>query len=294
MKYNPLLMNYDQVYREIRGVFICAYTIDASAAIPFVKYLFTYNSAGQLTFPKLEYNANGIDCEIMTCEANMMLQFQFKITGSIFKGYDIQDANVYLFFGLDCKLQQPPNSRFCLIDEIVNTRNCFGNPIVTQFFRSDMMYLYDDDGRKYENPVAGYRFSDNLSFDYTFGVSKSDSLSLLGPHYYFTDYANAVSNGTSVVRFALFLGSTLVKLNYPEDSIDESLVKLQRLEDQTLDRKYECLTMRISDHDGLWTETYDSVFVGRVELDDGQILRNAPFLVVKKYDQFVTLDYEKN
>ena len=85
-----------------------------------------------------------------------------------------------------------------------------------------------------------------------------------------------------------------VKLNYPEDPIDESEIKLQRLEDDTLERKYECLTMRLSDHDGLWSETYDSVFVGRVELDDGSILRNAPVIVVKKYDQFVAIDYKKN
>ncbi len=294
MNYNLLLMNYDQVYREFQKVFVCAYTINTSGPIPFLEYLFEYNSVNQLTFPQLEYNAIGIDCDQLSRVATDMLQTKFKLDNPSFKGYDIQDANVYLFFVLDCKLQQAPNSRFCLIDEIVNTRSCFGSSIVTQFFRSDMMYLYDDDGRKYEIPVAGYRFSDNLSFDSTFGVPKSDSLSLLGPYYYFTDYANAINNGTSVVRFALFLGSTLVKLNYPEDSIDESLVKMKMLEDETFERKYECLTMRISDHDGIWAETYDSVFVGKVELDDGQILRNAPFIVVKKYDQFTVIDYEKN
>jgi hypothetical protein len=223
-----------------------------------------------------------------------MLQNDFKLDSIQFKGYDLQDSNVHLFFDVTCKLQQAPNAKFCLIDEIFNTRGCFGHPIVTQIFRKEMMYLYDDNGRKYENPVAGYRFSENMSFETTFGVPMSDSLSLLGPYYYFTDYTNARSNGSSVIRFALFLGSTLVKLNYPEDPIDESEIKLKRLEDDTLERKYECFTMRISDHDGLWAETYDSVFVGKVELDDGSILRNAPFIVVKKYDQIVAIDYEKN
>ena len=194
MKYNIPLLNYDQVYREIRGVFVCAYTIDTSGTVPFIKYLFTYNSAGQLTFPKLQCSAIGIDCDSMKCEAAMMLQFHFKIDNATFKGYDIQDSNVYLFFDINCKLEVP-NARFCLIDEIVNTRSCFGHQIATSYFRSEMLYLYDDNGRKYENPVAGYRFSDNLSFDSKIGVSKSDSLSLLGPYYYFTDYANAVSNG---------------------------------------------------------------------------------------------------
>jgi len=293
MNYNLLLMDYDQVYREIQNVFVCAYTINTSGSIPFLEYLFVHNSAVQLVFPQIEYNGVGIDCEYLSSIASDILQNDFKLDSVTFKGYDVQDSNVYLFFY--CKVQVKfPNARFCLIDEIVNTRNCFGRPIVSQFFRKDMMYLYDDNGRKYENPVAGYRFSENLSFETTFGVPRSDSLSLLGPYYYFTNYTNARSNGSSVIRFALFLGSTLVKLNYPEDPIDESLVKLQRLEDQTLERKYECLTMRLSDHDGLWAETYDSVFVGKVELDDGNKLRNAPFIVVKQYDQFVTLDYEKN
>ena len=291
MNYNLLLMDYDQVYREVQNVFICAYTINTSGLVPFLEYLFVNNSAGQLTLPQIEYNGVGIDCEQLSMTATDMLQKDFKLGGVTFKGYDVQDSNVYLFFY--CKVQvMLANARFCLVDEIVNTRSCFGHQIVCAFFRNDMMYLYDDNGHKYENPVAGYRFSDNLSFETKLGVPRSDSLSLLGPYYYFTDYMNAVSNGSSVIRFALFLGSTLVKLNYPEDMIDESEIKLQRLEDDKLERKYECLTMRLSDHDGLWAETYDSVFVGRVELDDGSIIRNAPFIVVKKYDQFATIDHE--
>jgi hypothetical protein len=52
--------------------------------------------------------------------------------------------------------------------------------------------------------------------------------------------------------------------------------------------------MRISDHAGKWAENYDSVVVGRVELDDGSFLRDSPFIVVKKHEQSVILDCEKN
>ena len=53
----------------------------------------------------------------------------------------------------------------------------------------------------------------------------------------------------------------------------------------------EVLKMRISDHDGKWSENYDSVFLGKIELDNGSYLKNTPIIVLKDYNQQIPLSY---
>ena len=57
-----------------------------------------------------------------------------------------------------------------------------------------------------------------------------------------------------------------------------------------MDQNIERLTMRISDHDGKWAENFDSVYLGDVELDDGNCL-NKQLIVIKEYDQEIPLSY---
>ena len=54
---------------------------------------------------------------------------------------------------------------------------------------------------------------------------------------------------------------------------------------------FEVLTMKISDHDGKWSEYYDSVFLGKIELDNGFYFKNAPIIVLKDYHQQIPLSY---
>jgi len=314
------LRNDDRENLAIRKVFVCAYTIDNLDPTPFLKYLFVHDPEGQnsLVLAYYEYFASGINCKDLKMDASMLLINMLdrtNMTDFVFKGYDVRDTNVYVFFDLtnynvDVGKFKPHNTatKFCLIDEIVNTRKCFGYTIsdtVAKYFQSNpwLVYLCDENGNNFEIPIAGYLeiCCNELSFLNTFGVKKSDDLSLLGPYYYFTNYENALNKtkcfrdeAYGIVRFVLFMGSMLVKLNYPMDPIDVSDIKMDRLDDETFERKYECLTMRVSDHGGKWSESYDSAFVGRVELDDGSFLRDSPFIVVKKHEQFVILDCEKN
>jgi hypothetical protein len=51
------------------------------------------------------------------------------------------------------------------------------------------------------------------------------------------------------------------------------------------------MTLRISDHDGLWKQNYDSVYLGKMELDNGEYLRDAPLYVVKDYYNHAPLSY---
>lgn len=106
-----------------------------------------------------------------------------------------------------------------------------------------------------------------------------------------TEKINVVSRKCGIVRFALFLGLTKYIENSPNDNIDESQIKLQRLEDNNLDQQHERLTMRISDYDGQWADTYDSCYLGDIELDNGEKIQNSPLFVLKEYIQQIPLSY---
>ena len=71
------------------------------------------------------------------------------------------------------------------------------------------------------------------------------NLAFLGPYYYFTDFENALYSTNNekkgLLRFAVFLGKMLVKLNYPEDPVDNSDLKREKLKDSVKEQ----LTMRI-------------------------------------------------
>ncbi|NCA21326.1 MAG: hypothetical protein EBS86_09345 [Crocinitomicaceae bacterium] len=116
-----------------------------------------------------------------------------------------------------------------------------------------------------------------------------------------------------VLRFALFLGNTKIVMNHPDDPTDESETKKQLLNEAAQDLKmmmsenqnqqnqqnqqkrgnYNQLkqTMRVSDHDGHWTNEYDSLFVNDyLILDDGKELNEGPYWVVKEYKQQLFLN----
>ncbi len=77
----------------------------------------------------------------------------------------------------------------------------------------------------------------------------------------------------------------------PNDEIYNYYTKKERLDDTDLDKNMEILTMRISDHDGKWAENYDSTFLGKIELDNGEYLKNTPIYVLKEYEQQIPLSY---
>ena len=103
---------------------------------------------------------------------------------------------------------------------------------------------------------------------------------------------NKTKNG--LIRLALFLGDSLIKMNLKNDPIDNSditrllLNKFYELENKTIFNDLK-MTMRISDRGGYWKENYDSVFVGPVELDDGTKFNLGPLWCVKDYERQMVL-----
>jgi hypothetical protein len=132
----------------------------------------------------------------------------------------------------------------------------------------------------------------------------------MGPYFYFTDYKNAIqgiypnssildstikwnnldypvkhnnNKKSGIVRFAIFTGITKYIENHPNDPIDKSDVKNERLNNITLNESFERLTMRISDYDGNWSDEYDSCYLGNIELDNGERIPYSPLYVLKNY-----------
>jgi hypothetical protein len=216
---------------------------------------------------------------------------------------------------------------FTLLDEIVNHKNMcnfFIDLSVTNFFinNNDFIFLKNENGDNYELPVVGYIGMSGLNynkvtFTYTFGNSTKDKTAILGPYFYFTDYKNSIREGGwsetgkpvkkdddlitdneygrykkgTILRFGLFLGKMKIIENLPNDESDNSYTKKERLDDPDLDKNMEILTMRISDHDGKWAEKYDSAFLGKIELDNGECLKNTHIYVLKEYEQQIPLSY---
>lgn len=239
--------------------------------------------------------------------------------------------NLYLFFDIskyEINIDDTysySTVRFALSDEILNHRNICNMQIshdTVMFFlkNKSINYIYDANSEAYEIPIVGYvgkQTPEKLKFALTFGECAKNKSAMLGPYYYFTDFYHAIREGGwsknykpeymyeklitdnehgrylkgGIVRFALFGGKTKYIENMPNDPNDESEIKKQRLQDNTLNKNYEILTLRISDHDGLWAKKFDSAYLSDIELDDGSIVDDTPMLVIKEYNQQIPLSF---
>uniref|UniRef100_A0A6C0EFI9 Uncharacterized protein n=1 Tax=viral metagenome TaxID=1070528 RepID=A0A6C0EFI9_9ZZZZ len=90
-----------------------------------------------------------------------------------------------------------------------------------------------------------------------------------------------------IIRSVIFLGVNKVPMNYPEDEVDESYHSsiLSCIDNENAQIN------RITDHNGSWTEKYDSVYVGKLLLDNGKFISGTPMWVVKDYNQQASLSY---
>jgi hypothetical protein len=244
-----------------------------------------------------------------------------------YNGYYEFEQNIYLFFDVtnyDTNINLYPVI-FALIDEIINHRKICSISIseeVNRFFikNDSLNYLYDENNEAYETPIVGFvgkPTPQKINFTYIFGESPKNKSAILGSYYYFTNFNYAIrqggwshdykpeimynklitdsdygrySNG-GIVRFALFTGNTKYIENMPNLPNDESDIKKQRLNDSSLCTNYELQTLRISDHDGIWSRTYDSAYLGKLELDDGSFVEDSPSIVLKEYNQQIPLSY---
>lgn len=300
---------------------LCVYNVNQTGKYPFIQYLLSNTSYNTLSLPKLPkytfFNNESLVPYSKVFLSGILQINNFDVFKNeiIFDGFYEYEHDLYLFFDItNCEisldeiyLSSPV--RFALIDEIINHKKVVNIPIDTNtlYFiinNESMCYLYNEKNKPYETPIVGYigkETENKLKFASMFGESAKDKLSLFGPYFYFTNFSNSIKKCTNfndmefnkggIVRFALFIGTTKYVENIPNSPNDESLIKKQRLEDETIDKKNELLTLRISDHDGLWAEKFDSVFLNDLELDDGSFLPDVPILALKEYNQQIPLSY---
>lgn len=306
-------------------IHICGYEVVNNSKYPFLKYLLLKDIYDdELKFPELPYigqtnnNASNILNYIDNYLSELLLLQDVSVIKlkSKFVGYLQYDKEVFIFYDLtECELNindiySSNIMWFTLIDEIINTKTLCNFNVsekTTSFFNynPEFCVLKDPKNENYESPVVAYVARDDkrLNFTYIFGVShSSDTNAILGPSYYFTDFKNSFTCKNShkisiipqkkgVIRFALFLGKTKIINNNSGDENDESDIKRERLLDEKLDTKYEALTMRITDHDGKWVSSYDSVYLSNILLDDGNYFKNGPIFAIKDYEQQHPISY---
>jgi hypothetical protein len=301
---------------------INAFEINNSIHGYYLKYILIKNPLDVLFFPELEViysseltsNKIAIMAQIQLAkliQTNRSIVHEKYNKHLLFKGFYLNEDDIHIFFEvnaailpIDC-LYKKDQLWCCLIDEIMNGNKVCGFNIdisVVYFFTNnhDFCFLQNINNENYELPMVGYIGShcNKLNFTYTFGISVKDKCAILGPYYYFTDYEGSIKyiienqyTQGGIIRFALFLGKTKIIENLLEDDNDQSELKRERLIDTQLDQTMEVLTMKISDHDGKWSEYYDSAFLGKIELDNGFYLQHSSMIVVKDYYQQIPLSY---
>jgi len=303
---------------------ICAYEVNLEGKHPFLKFLLTKNIfIDHFTFPSVQLY-NDITSEkfydyitVQLFSLLMLENFLFFKDNIQINGFYKYNQEIFLFIDMtNCKIilndiSYDSNVMFALIDEIINHKKICHMQIdssVCDFFinNSHFYQLTNKNKEICDTPSVGYVWCEEkkLNFIYTFGVSKDNKNGILGPYYYFTNHTNALSQARKIlnsnktpllkggiVRFALFLGVTKYIENHPDDDIDLSDIKQNKLNDMNINQPYERLTMRISDYDGIWAEKFDSCYLGNIELDNGEKIHNTPLLALKNYNQQIPLSY---
>jgi hypothetical protein len=197
------------------------------------------------------------------------------------------------------------------MDEIINSRNVCNfqiNSIVTDLFlqNPELINLTDSNKNNYELPVAAYTGRQDSQINcvtvFGAGTTTEDFEALVGPYYYFTDYDNALNMFTyepkkrnGIIRFALFMGNMKVPLNSSNDMPDlsEKTQKLLLKDITATTREYKTVRslLKVSDRDGKWSEDYDSIYIGKIQLDDCNENKYGPYWVTKLYEQQSPLTY---
>ena len=297
-------------------LYLCTYRINKPGKYPFIEFI-------------MEHMVDMFSFPLVSCKTREELEVvldKFCASNKTFSGFLEHSSDYYLFFEshetiTDGNLFYKQDKHWPIsCDEILTMNSCCNIPInleLVEFFMTNpfLFFVNSEDYGIYEVPVVKYVgvCEPLIKMRSIFGTPPEDKTEIMGPYYYFTDFNGAVKSGGwsknnapeyqfeklvteetcgkykkgGVIRFALFLGKMMVPTNNKDEAEDLSLTK-KALEE--LDDKHK-QTRRISDHDGVWTEKYDSVKLSNIELDDGKLLTENPIWVLCEYDRIVPISY---
>jgi len=253
-KYNGLKMltkkdvgQYIQNSGYTQGnIYICAYQVNTTGQLPFLQFVMTRSQENKMNLPNFNYNDTPNILEMCRCTLDIILTngTAMSVPQHKYKGFAQDGNNFYVFF--DFSQYNLESQHFLLqdevylvlIDEFINHKQ-IGKYAIDKtdidFFsiNPELLYLTDsNNNNNYETPAVLYsgNIGKMIDFTYIFGVSKSTSEYFNDPHYYFTNYANAIEQSNElkkkydneypgsfttrgVIRFAVFLGSMEIYSN---------------------------------------------------------------------------------
>jgi len=319
---------YLKEYNKYPNVVLCCYTINTLFKIPFVQFILIKNIFSQIfEMPILKnsnkdeiekYLSNILNSDIMNIEFDGYYDYDNKL----YMCFDISKTNIEILVN---DVYFDNNIKLVLLYELIVERKYCNVQIyenVIDFFINNLeiMKIENENKETCEIPIVGYvgkPTQQKINFTLIFGESPKDKLSIMGPFYYFTNFNGAIRQGGwskdykdeylygkcitdensegkykkgGIVRFALFVGKIKYIENMPNDNIDNSSIKKEKLNSDNDDLK-ERLSIRITDYDGEWSKKYDSVYLSNIELDDGNIYDELLTFVLKDYEQQCPLSY---
>lgn len=199
-------------------IYLCGYTINNKNSIPFNQFLLYKTSENTFVLPKFVVPRKS-PANILDLANGYIFQIlNIFPTNYMYKGYNKYMDHLYMYFDFTkSNLNVNTISRekcsiwYALVDELLNVKHVCGLPIdmaVSNYFNSnlELLFLKDSSNKSYEIPMVAYASVNKqmLTYTYAFGIKKTRH-SLLGTHYYFTNYENSLKCGTDgLCRFALF------------------------------------------------------------------------------------------
>lgn len=285
----PALEKYSEPITDenVYAKYLVKYKINRETQEPFLLFYMTRDFVtGEFVFPELYYS----ETKFEESRVNAVVPLENEM-GGINLYYFVDDSDTATVPILDNSFME----LYVLVDEIMNHKKVKDIPIhhsVIHFFSkyTELLFLNNEMKESYQVPVVGYNAvpgnKSSLSFHMTFGNFKKEGI--LGEYYYFTDYEMTIKErkkGDVLVRYAVFLGNSKVIMNREEDPVDASEIA------NANEMGKNPVMERITDYDGRWAETYDSVYLAPLQLEDGSVVEGAPLWAVKEYTQQTPLTY---
>ena len=307
-------------------IHLCMYRINDSGHLPFLQYyLYKYPKKYHdcMILPYKKYDGRDSILSFSDTFARTLTS-SLPLPELTSVGYIQHDNNVYMFYDIG-SIKNEVDEKFrsdkwwwVLISEIVNFKKVTNFPIhhnVTNLFikHPDLLYLFNKESKIIETPMIAYHGTPYqlMSLVKSYGLKASTLKAMMGPYYYFGTFRKVVryagwtssynpryidgklvtdedgryldtdelehGNPGGILRFALFLGEMKAFLNHPDDPDDISEEKMKGFD------------IKMTDHRGMWTTHYNSVYIGRVRLENGRLFMSNPEYVVKQFEQQIIL-----
>lgn len=327
-RYEPNLnTNFEQLsLEEGENYYICMYRVNTYALKPFLEYCFHKDKRDLLSFPVLKYKNK----KPLNKEVSEFVKYIFKIDVEPSFYLRLRKNHNYIFINVEDKgttynvefKKRRSSWWWALMTEIINYKKIMNfdiHPNIPLIFTKNpsLIYLKDEDDNIIEIPEVGFHgtYFPLLNFISIYGLRPSTLNSMLGPYYYFGTFRKAVryAGWTStyktriidgetiadehgrykrggIARFVVFLGKMKALLNHPQDRDDWSSLVEKRMSEEPSSREWEEATIKLHDHNGVWAEEYDSIYVGRATIKIGKHKRKALFM---KNPEFVVKNFEQ-